>query len=339
MASLASSPVPCAARWRPWLTMALLDQIPADIVERIASFLPVGSLLCLEATNKRFNTCVRGAAEAWNAAAREEFAGGRRHQDDEIDEDSCHQDFADLLHLDRRESLDYALLLARRFARGSGMRPRLDLDGGRPNFVRLWRLRASFHNRIHVVEADISALGFDVDCLVVPSNGRLENPGMGALAAVFRTAGPELGAWLHSFRQTPEGESKFFHPGNVVVSPSFGRIRSKHILHAVGVHWWLGSVDEPCEGLAEKIWEQVNLTVSIFAKVKELDCKSVAIPGVSTGARRFPPQLFAAITMAAAKDAVLATEDLHVYCVSYGAVSLRSHFVEALESVREPLID
>ena len=51
--------------------------------------------------------------------------------------------------------------------------------------------------------------------------------------------------------------------------------------------------------------------------------KSIAIPGISTGARRFPPDIVALLICQIAKRRIIESGfELKVHCVSYGAVAV-----------------
>lgn len=121
----------------------------------------------------------------------------------------------------------------------------------------------------------------------------------------------------------------------MVTTPA-GRLRAKFLLHAVGVSWF--GVSSP-HLRALKVREQARMLECLFDAAIELGATSIAVPGISTGARRFPSELVALLTVGIARRKIIESNlKLTVYFVSYGPVSMRSQFMLARERALSPLV-
>lgn len=124
------------------------------------------------------------------------------------------------------------------------------------------------NTKIEIIQGDITLL--DVDAIVNPANTGLIHYG-GLAAAIVRRGG-----------QIIQQESKII--GNVqtgsAVITSGGKLKAKHVIHAVGPKYKDGNSGEP-----EKLASAVKSSLDIASKKK---LKSIALPAISTGIFGYP---------------------------------------------------
>jgi O-acetyl-ADP-ribose deacetylase (regulator of RNase III) len=132
-------------------------------------------------------------------------------------------------------------------------------------------------NRIELQKGDITCL--EVDAIVNAANKTLRGGG-GVDGAIHRAAGPELLKECELLKGCQTGEAK--------ITRGY-RLKAKHVIHTVGPVWYGGYRDEP-ELLAACYKSALKL-----AKGKKI--KTIAIPGISTGAYGFPKDLAATIAV------------------------------------------
>ncbi|KAG8459624.1 hypothetical protein KFE25_000980 [Diacronema lutheri] len=334
----------------------VLEELPEELTLRVISLLNAPSLFALMRTARRFRTLVASHADAWNALAAIEF--GPRSIDSMEDETppttlvDMHV-LADAIARPRGADNDPAALerqLRSERARAISVatRPRvapppakLSLTGGLANYAALHAAHRKLADQLRVFEADISNLPSHVDAIAIPSNEFLENPGFGALCSIYRQAGPALDKHIRARLGTTLSEQFMHGPvlfaGDVVTTPSFGSLKTKWLLHAVGINWF-GT--NGLEHLREaKVREQAYLLENIFDAALALGATSIAVPGISTGARRFPPDLVAMLTVGIARRKVLESNfTLTVNFVSFGPVSMAGEFVKARARALTPLV-
>jgi O-acetyl-ADP-ribose deacetylase (regulator of RNase III) len=124
------------------------------------------------------------------------------------------------------------------------------------------------------------------DAIVNSANASLWAGG-GVCGAIHAAAGPELEAACRAIGPIGVGEA--------VVTRGFN-LSARHVIHAVGPRWLGGGRGEP-----ERL-EQCY--ASIFECVAACGARSVAIPSISAGVHRYPPDMAAevAVRMAIARD-------------------------------------
>jgi O-acetyl-ADP-ribose deacetylase (regulator of RNase III) len=130
---------------------------------------------------------------------------------------------------------------------------------------------------IELIKADITTLA--VDAIVNAANSALSGGG-GVDGAIHRAAGPELLAACRPLGRCPVG--------GAVTTPGF-RLPARFVIHAVGPVWDGGRHGE--DALLRQVYE------SAFARAKEQQVRSIAFPGISTGAYRFPAARAAEIAL------------------------------------------
>jgi len=126
----------------------------------------------------------------------------------------------------------------------------------------------------------------EVDAIVNAANSRLAGGG-GVDGAIHRRGGPAIMAETDA--KYPEG----CPTGSAVLSGG-GNLAAKHVIHAVGPVWSGGNQGE-AEQLAGAVRRSLELAV-------EHDCRSIALPALSTGAYRYPMDQAARVSLSTAID-------------------------------------
>jgi O-acetyl-ADP-ribose deacetylase len=139
---------------------------------------------------------------------------------------------------------------------------------------------ASFNGRsIELLLGDISCQV--VDAIVNAANSRLAGGG-GVDGAIHRASGPAIMA--ETGRRYPQG----CPTGSAVISAA-GNLPAQYVIHAVGPYWSGGDRGE------------AMLLASAYQNAFQLadshDCRSIAVPALSTGAYRYPLEEAAAIAL------------------------------------------
>ena len=126
----------------------------------------------------------------------------------------------------------------------------------------------------------------EVDAIVNSANSRLAGGG-GVDGAIHRRGGPSI--MEETNHRYPDG-----CPTGSAVLTSAGKLAAKFLIHAVGPIWAGGQ-----QGEAE-------LLVSAYRKSLELaaehDCRTIALPALSTGAYGYPMDLACRIALITTKD-------------------------------------
>jgi O-acetyl-ADP-ribose deacetylase len=135
---------------------------------------------------------------------------------------------------------------------------------------------------IELQQGDIASQ--QVDAIVNAANSRLAGGG-GVDGAIHRRGGPEI------MRDTDACYPGGCPTGSAVISTA-GRLDAKYVIHAVGPVWGGGQRGEG-ELLAAAYRRSLELAL-------QHDCRSIALPALSTGAYRFPMDQAARIALGTA---------------------------------------
>lgn len=135
---------------------------------------------------------------------------------------------------------------------------------------------------LELVQGDITTQS--VDAIVNAANTRLGGGG-GVDGAVHRRGGPAIMA--DTRRRYPDG-----CPTGSAVTSAAGRLPARYVIHAVGPVWHGGGAGE-ADLLAAAYRRSLELAV-------EHDCRSVALPALSTGAYGYPLSAAASVALGVA---------------------------------------
>ncbi|MBI2870155.1 MAG: O-acetyl-ADP-ribose deacetylase [Candidatus Omnitrophica bacterium] len=139
---------------------------------------------------------------------------------------------------------------------------------------------------IELVQGDITEQ--DVDAIVNAANSGLMGGG-GVDGAIHRAGGPKILAECRKIREKlPDGL-----PAGQAVMTTGGRLKARHVIHAVGPRWRGGTHGEPAL-LADCYTNSVKLA-------DEKGLKSVSFPSISTGIYGYPVEKAAPVAMGAVK--------------------------------------
>jgi O-acetyl-ADP-ribose deacetylase (regulator of RNase III) len=146
-----------------------------------------------------------------------------------------------------------------------------------------------------LVEGDITEMG--TDAIVNAANARLVLGG-GVAGAIRRKGGPQIQAQCDKIGGT-------FVGGAVLTTG--GRLKARHVIHAVGPQLGEGQEDEKLR----------NATLNSLKMADEHRLKSIAFPALSTGIFGFPIQRCAEIMLATAVEYLRGTTGLErvVFCL------------------------
>lgn len=144
-------------------------------------------------------------------------------------------------------------------------------------------MKATVHGRtLELVQGDITLQ--EVDAVVNAANSSLAGGG-GVDGAIHRRGGPAIMA--ETDQRYPDG----CPTGSAVLSGA-GNLKAKYVIHAVGPVWSGGSRGER-ELLAGAYRRSLELAA-------EHDCRSIALPALSTGAYRYPMDQAARVALTTA---------------------------------------
>lgn len=135
--------------------------------------------------------------------------------------------------------------------------------------------------RVELIKGDITLL--DVDAIVNAANNSLLGGG-GVDGAIHAAAGPDLLTECEKLNGCETGQSK--------ITNGY-RLKAKHVIHTVGPIWRGGFQDE------HSLLAACYQTCLKLAKEKKI--KTLAFPGISTGAYGFPLDLAAMIAVTETK--------------------------------------
>ena len=131
--------------------------------------------------------------------------------------------------------------------------------------------------RVELIKGDITLL--DVEAIVNAANKSLLGGG-GVDGAIHNAAGPDLLTECKRLNGCETGHSK--------ITAGY-RLKAKYVIHTVGPVWYGGFRDE-YSMLASCYQTSLNIA-------KERRIKTLAFPGISTGAYGFPKDLAAMIAV------------------------------------------
>lgn len=170
---------------------------------------------------------------------------------------------------------------------------------------------------LELVTGDISRQ--QVDAIVNAANRRLAG-GSGVDGAIHRGGGPDIKA--ETDRRYPDG----CPTGSAVISGA-GNLPARYVLHAVGPIWNGGQSGEP-EQLASAYRRCLELAA-------EHDCRSVALPAISTGVYGYPMHLAAQRALTVATEFLRQHDDpMEVRFVLYDDDAY-GQFADALKTLGE----
>jgi O-acetyl-ADP-ribose deacetylase (regulator of RNase III) len=128
------------------------------------------------------------------------------------------------------------------------------------------------------------------DAIVNAANSSLMGGG-GVDGAIHRAGGPAI---LEACRMIVERQGRL--PAGQAVATTGGRLAAQYVIHTVGPVWSGGDRNEP-ETLASCHREAVRVA-------DDLQLRSLAFPGISTGIYGYPVELAAHVAVASAADAL-----------------------------------
>jgi O-acetyl-ADP-ribose deacetylase (regulator of RNase III) len=135
--------------------------------------------------------------------------------------------------------------------------------------------------RVELIKGDITSL--DVDAIVNAANNSLLGGG-GVDGAIHEAAGHDLLTECKKLKGCETGQSK--------ITKGY-RLKAKHVIHTVGPVWYGGYRDE------HSLLASCYMTSLTLAKEKRI--KTLAFPGISTGAYGFPRDQAALIAVTETK--------------------------------------
>ncbi len=165
---------------------------------------------------------------------------------------------------------------------------------------------------LQVLQTDITQL--DVDAIVNAANSSLLGGG-GVDGAIHRAAGPDLLAECRLLNGCRTGEAKM---------TKGHRLKARHIIHTVGPIWNDGK-----NGEADKLRACYTNSLRLAA---EAGLQSIALPCISTGVYRFPPDQAAQIAVESVRAFLQAQSSIQtvIFCCFSAADRLRyEHLLEA----------
>lgn len=166
-------------------------------------------------------------------------------------------------------------------------------------------VRPRSSERIVLTSCDITRLS--VDAIVCAADESLVR-GVGVAATIFRAGGAELLRHCAGLPLSLPGVR--CRPGSAVLTPGFD-LQARHVIHTVGLCYVGGEQGEP-EVLA-------NCYRSVLRLARLANLRSLAIPALGCGARRFPIDEAATIAVRTLREELVRSEGLEVTLVAFNA--------------------
>ncbi len=135
-------------------------------------------------------------------------------------------------------------------------------------------MKTYLNGAILAVVDDITKIS--VDAVVNAANSNLQG-GAGVDGAIHRAGGHKI---LEECREIIRKQFPNGLPTGVAVATTGGNLPAKHVIHTVGPVWYGGNANEEAL-LADCYLNSLN-------KARELGCKTMAFPAISTGVYGFP---------------------------------------------------
>jgi O-acetyl-ADP-ribose deacetylase (regulator of RNase III) len=164
--------------------------------------------------------------------------------------------------------------------------------------------------RLEAIQADITTVAVDV--IVNAANSSLMGGG-GVDGAIHRAGGPaikeECKAIVARQGSLPTGEA---------VVTGAGNLPARHVVHTVGPVWGTVAAEKAVDLLASCYRNSLSLA-------RDMACRSIAFPNISTGVYRFPKPLAADTAFTAVSDWLESSPDAldRVLFVCFGPDDLR----------------
>jgi O-acetyl-ADP-ribose deacetylase (regulator of RNase III) len=163
---------------------------------------------------------------------------------------------------------------------------------------------------IELVIGDITQQ--DVDAIVNAANSTLLGGG-GVDGAIHRAGGSSILAECRALGGCRTGDVK---------ATAAGRLRARHVLHAVGPIWRGGA-----EGEAEQLASCHRRAIELAA---ELHARAVAFPAISTGAYGYPIERAAPVAIGATDEALKAHPEVELARFVFRDRATLEHYEAAL---------
>ncbi|OQR86275.1 hypothetical protein ACHHYP_10771 [Achlya hypogyna] len=132
--------------------------------------------------------------------------------------------------------------------------------------------------------------GARIDCFIFPTNPSLRNHRIGAAAAIFERAGPQLDDHVEEGRPWAH---RHYEASEAIVTPGFDS-GADHLIHCIGPYWRMPNA-------SVRLYDTY---LHAFEEARRVGAKVVVVASISTGSLGFPVPEAATIAMAAYRDAV-----------------------------------
>jgi O-acetyl-ADP-ribose deacetylase len=169
-------------------------------------------------------------------------------------------------------------------------------------------MEQSFSSGIHIItfiEGDITS--FQADAIVNAANSSLLGGG-GVDGAIHAKGGPQI---LEACKKLREQTYPDGLPTGEAVSTTAGTLQAKYVIHTVGPIWRGGNQNEERD--------LARCYRNCLRVARELDCKTIIFPAISTGVYHFPKNQAARIAFTTVQAVLQQTaNNLEVRFCLYG---------------------